>query len=83
MESDGLSGDLVSALQAGVETTCAQRLGFILERAGAIELANVVEKHLGGRGHRIVLNPGYSSNPEAVSHYSERWKVVVNASMVI
>jgi len=74
---------LIEALQAGVETTCAQRLGFILEQAGAVELANVVEKHLGGRSHRIALDPGYPSSPGAVSHYSERWKVMANTSMVI
>ena len=60
-----------------------RRPTFILEQAGAVELANVVEKHLGGRSHRIALDPGYPSSPGAVSHYSERWKVMANTSMEI
>lgn len=74
---------LADALHAGAETTCAQRLGFILEQAGAVELAHVVEKHLGGRGHRVALEPGHSSSPGAILPYSERWRIMVNASMEI
>lgn len=74
---------LADALHAGVETTCAQRLGFILEQARAVKLAHVVEKHLGGRGHRIALEPGHSSSSGAASPYSERWRVMANTSMVI
>lgn len=74
---------LADALHAGAETTCAQRLGFILEQAGAVELAHVVEKYLGGRGHRIALEPGHSSSTGAILPYSERWRVMVNASMEI
>jgi hypothetical protein len=74
---------LAEALRAGVKTASAQRLGFILEQAGAAELANVVEKHLRGCGHRIALEPGRSANTSSAPAYSERWRVVANAAVEI
>lgn len=75
--------NLVKALHAGVETSWVQRLGFILEQAGAVELANLIEKHLGGHGYRIALDSGRPSSSEPAYPYNERWKVVDNTSVRI
>jgi hypothetical protein len=63
------------ALDAEGETSTAQRLGYLLERAGEDRLAKVVHCWLPSRTRWVSL--GFKQSVPAVCQRSERWRVVV------
>jgi hypothetical protein len=70
--------DLREVLEAENETATAQRLGFILERAGQPRLADRVSEWLYGRRQPVIpLVPMPAGQPAAP--LAARWRVVDNA----
>ncbi len=66
--------ELARALDAEEDTATAQRLGFLLETAGATQLTNVLYDWL-PPGRRWVTIPGFGAGGDEVSR-SKRWRVV-------
>jgi predicted transcriptional regulator of viral defense system len=72
---------LFAVAKKGEEMPVIQRLGYLLERTGHVdltgELHKLLEKH---QTKMVVLEPGSS---EAVTGRDLRWRVVVNASVEV
>ncbi len=70
--------ELKAVLEAEDETTTAQRLGFILERADQSKLADLVAAWLSGRRQPVIpLVPTPAGRP--VAAVSSRWRVFNNS----
>jgi hypothetical protein len=70
--------DLLAALDAAGSVPSAQRLGFVFERVGADELANVAARWIDGKPRRAIdLEPGAG----AAWEHSGRWQVRVNSRL--
>jgi hypothetical protein len=70
--------DLLAALDAAGSVPSAQRLGFVFERIGADELANVAARWIDGKPHRAIdLEP----RAGAAWERSGRWQVRVNSRL--
>jgi hypothetical protein len=70
--------DLKEMLESENETTSAQRLGFILEKADQSKLADVVAAWLSGRRKPVILMVP-TSEGRPVAHLASRWRVVDNS----
>lgn len=71
--------DLVKALEAGGTMPAAQRLGFLLDRAGLEKLASTVREWLDGRKLPVVpLDPGGGH-----AELDADWNVVMNANLEV
>jgi hypothetical protein len=69
-------GKLRRALEAERSTTSAQRLGYLLERAGADRLAQVAHERLPAKTAWCSLRPGRPTQPGV--HRSQRWRVLAD-----
>jgi hypothetical protein len=68
-------GKLRRALDAERSTTSAQRLGYLLERAGADRLARVVHEWLPAKTAWCSLRPGRATR---IPHRAQRWRVLAD-----
>jgi len=69
--------ELQNVLETEHETTTSQRLGYLLEKAGATKLANVVEKWLPRKRPLTALESAPEIRPDAL--LVPRWQILDNS----
>jgi len=67
---------LVAAAKVDMELSQVQRLGFLLDRVGAVESANALAAWVGERHPRIV--PLRPDRPAVAAPKDARWQILVN-----
>lgn len=67
--------ELLQVAEHTRETSCLQRLGFLLEKAGAKELASNLAEYLVTRKVHLVLMAGLPMRSRPVD---KKWQIVVN-----